>query len=245
VFAAQRHADVAAAGLHDELPEVPLAERQPADAVALKSAEPLGAEPRLLPRDEGSRGVRQRIGDEADEGEPDETTSAPVSADDPAPATTLPSNNAIASPEDSLLAGMPPGDLPPELALMYELNIPGARSARAEESLRQSGFGDAELSWSRLLVSPQVAHRRQLLEVTGQMLRGSTQWLIWLSHDPEAEVRAAAVGRLITSQAPHVARRLLELECTESDPDICRQLKEWRAAELAGSDATVTKSPYR
>jgi hypothetical protein len=228
VFTAAPYPDVAAASLRDELPEREQGELDSTVPVAGKSPPPATAEPRLLPADDGDRGVHQRIADEAGDDGAAPNPAASAIAGDSASAMTCETETMAQDAPASLVEPRPAG-LPPELALMYDLNAPDARSAHAERVLRQSGFGDQELVWARQLVSPEITARRQLLDAVSQSPRSTTPWLIWLSHDADADVRGPAVARLVTSQAPQVTRRLLELECTESDPDIRRQVQAWRS----------------
>lgn len=200
-------------------------------------------EPRLLPDAESDRGMRQRIADDAGDETSAQPKATPASLDRIAAATTC-RTDAAAEDTDGTSGEPLSANLPPELMLIRDLRSPGAAGVEAERLLRQSGFGDAELGWARALVSPDVTRRCQLLDTVTQMSRGSTQWLLWLSYDASAEVRGAAVARLVTSQAPHVARRLLELESTEIDPDIRKQLEAWRVAE-ATRGAAVMKSVTR
>ncbi|HET6884423.1 MAG TPA: HEAT repeat domain-containing protein [Pirellulales bacterium] len=102
-----------------------------------------------------------------------------------------------------------------------QLNESGPVAAAARAELAARGFSPRQIEVGQHLVSPHAAERLQWAEwLPGIRGVDARFWLLRLSHDPNAEVRRAAVGLLATDRDPEVVRRLQRVVVEETDDRI-------------------------
>lgn len=118
--------------------------------------------------------------------------------------------------------------------LFAQLSQEGAAAAEAE--LTRRGFSRREIEAGKHLASADADERRRWTEALPGM-RGIDvkNWLLWLSRDPDAAVRRAAVTLMATSQDPQLLRRVEQVSREDADPEI--------RAQAARSIAGDSKSP--
>jgi hypothetical protein len=100
------------------------------------------------------------------------------------------------------------------------------KTADAEAELIRRGFSRAQLKLACRLFDPNPAKRKELVQQLPDMQNvNALPWLLWLCHDPDAEVRLAAITMLATSLDPTVLDQLQQI--VQSDPDAAvRRLAE-------------------
>lgn len=95
---------------------------------------------------------------------------------------------------------------------------------RAEDELRQRGFGEFQVELARRLTHDNPVLRRQLAEaIPGMPQIDRKVWLIWLSRDEDADVRLTALSIMATSGDPELMKRVEQIARQDSDPRIQRQ----------------------
>jgi hypothetical protein len=95
---------------------------------------------------------------------------------------------------------------------------------RAENELRQRGFGEFQVELARRLTHENPVVRRQLAESVPSMPQIDRKvWLIWLSRDEDADVRLIALSIMATSGDPELMKRVEQIARQDSDPRIQRQ----------------------
>ncbi|HVX60343.1 MAG TPA: HEAT repeat domain-containing protein [Pirellulales bacterium] len=124
------------------------------------------------------------------------------------------------------------------IQLFALLAHPGAGAAEAE--LKRRGFGPAEIEAGKHLTSENPDERRRWTEALPGM-RGvdAKSWLLWLSRDPDAAVRCAAVTLMATSQDPQMLRRVEQVSREDADPATREQ-----AARIIGGDSKARQGTY-
>ncbi len=113
-----------------------------------------------------------------------------------------------------------------KLEIMRLLHDPDdAVATRAASELRRRGFSQNQLGLARRLTTLDQKDRldfaNALPSMTGVDVR---PWLLWLSLDESAPVRAAAISLMATSTDPQLLRRIRELANTERNPEILRTI---------------------
>ena len=97
----------------------------------------------------------------------------------------------------------------------------------AVDELYRREFQTKHLRLARLLVDPEPKVRLALVRSLPQMSGiDSRPWLLWLSHDPEPEVRKAAVAVIATSSDSALLQRVRELEREETDDEVLRVVRQ-------------------
>lgn len=118
-----------------------------------------------------------------------------------------------------------------ELFKQLRAGQPSASAFRAELDAR--GFSPRQIEVGEHLVSPDAAERLQWTEwLPGIRGVDARFWLLRLSHDPNGQVRRAAVGLLATDRDPEVVRRLQRV--VVEDPDERIRAQASRALEMLG-----------
>jgi hypothetical protein len=98
--------------------------------------------------------------------------------------------------------------------------LPDTVAAAAAE-LHDRGLSGQHLELARDLTDPDPAVRRRLVDrlpdIPGLVAR---PWLLWLSHDDDADVRLAALTFLATSTDPRLLDYVRQLADRDQDPRI-------------------------
>ncbi len=98
-----------------------------------------------------------------------------------------------------------------------------AVAARAEVVLRRRGFTDVHLELSRHLFDADPSMRIKLARTLPKLgTIDPVPWLLWLSLDPHAEVRLAAIGLMATTGDPALLARIRQMASQDSDPAVQR-----------------------
>ena len=107
------------------------------------------------------------------------------------------------------------------IELFTQLNEPNPIAAAARAELDSRGFSPRQIEVSQHLVSHDAAERLRWAEwLPGIRGIDARFWLLRLSHDPNLQVRRAAVGLLATDRDPEVVRRLQQIVVVETDDRI-------------------------
>lgn len=103
-------------------------------------------------------------------------------------------------------------------ALLGDLQSPGTPQASAAAAeLHRRGFSLREIEIGKHLTSADAAERTKYTEQLPSSGIAVKPWLIYLSSDPDAEVRRAAVVIMATSNDPELKAKLRELAITDAD----------------------------
>lgn len=103
-------------------------------------------------------------------------------------------------------------------ALLGDLQSPGTPQASAAAAeLHRRGFSLREIEIGKHLTSADAAERTKYTEQLPSSGIAVKPWLIYLSSDPDAEVRRAAVAIMATSNDPELKAKLRELAITDAD----------------------------
>jgi hypothetical protein len=123
-------------------------------------------------------------------------------------------------------AALRPADLSGLLDLDARLNSDNGKIATdARDEMERDKISDAQLALARGAVDPDPKVRKELVEALGFVNTVDTRaWLVFLSHDEDATVRQAVVGRIATGE--HAAfKRLAELADGDSDERVRSQAR--------------------
>lgn len=110
------------------------------------------------------------------------------------------------------------------IELFKQLNEPGPLAHAARTELDARGYSPRQIDVGQHLVSHDASERLRWAECLPG-IRGvdARFWLLRLSHDPNLQVRRAAVGLLATDRDPEVVRRMQQIAATEADDRIREQ----------------------
>ncbi len=108
-----------------------------------------------------------------------------------------------------------------------------ADAAAARKELKRNGIDDSQLKMARATTDSDPQIRRQVVEaLAGVDSFDTRRWLLWFSHDVDADVRRAAISLLATSADPALRKRVREAADDDSDARIRDQARiaadEWR-----------------
>jgi len=119
-------------------------------------------------------------------------------------------------------------------ALLGDLQATGSPQASAAAAeLHRRGFSLREIELGKHLTSPDAAERAQHLATLPSAGIAVKPWLMYLSGDPDAEVRRAAVAIMATSNDPELKAKLRELAITDADETVREQAgKSGRPAKM-------------
>jgi hypothetical protein len=120
---------------------------------------------------------------------------------------------------------------PPDLSSLLDLDMrlcsddPDiANEARNE--MERKRINEAQLVLARGAVDPYPKVREELVEALTYVSTVDTRaWLLYLSHDDEASVRLAVVGRIATSEHAEFKKRLIELADSDADGRVRNQAR--------------------
>ena len=99
---------------------------------------------------------------------------------------------------------------------------PRASGARAE--LMRRGFTEVHLELARRLFDPDPEVRKRLARLLPAVQSvDAAPWLLWLSRDPDPEVRLVAIGLIATSGDAALWEQIEEAAREDPDPQIQRQ----------------------
>ena len=187
-----------------------------------------GTVPRTL-RPENAR----RMG--PDDGSSPEHPAPPALLDSPgdeAPGT-LPQVEAdrLPEPDRAEVPSLDDLDRAVPLSIVALLRSGDERVVRAAAyELGRRGLTDDDLALAWRLSRADAENRRELVERLPRLGQIDVRrWLLWLSHDEDAGVRLAAVTVMATSRDPQLLDRLREMQGSESDPEVLRQLERLSA----------------
>lgn len=124
------------------------------------------------------------------------------------------------------------------IQLFAMLSHTGGPAAEAE--LTRRGFSPREIEAGKHLASDNPDERRRWTEALPGM-RGidAKSWLLWLSRDPDAAVRRAAVTLMATSQDLQMLRRVEQVSREDADPATRDQ-----AARIIGGASKSGQATY-
>lgn len=110
------------------------------------------------------------------------------------------------------------------IKLLQSKNVLEASQAAME--FRRRGFGEVHLRFAEQLTAPDPQVRRKFAESLPLVSDTDVRpWLVWLSHDEDADVRLAAVSIMATRDDPEFRKRLRQLELEESNPAVLKQVQ--------------------
>lgn len=96
-------------------------------------------------------------------------------------------------------------------------------AARAEAVLRRRGFTDVQVELARRLFDADTAVRIELARTLPRLTSiDPVPWLLWLSRDPAAEVRLAAISLMATTGDPALHARIRQMAREDSDAAVQR-----------------------
>jgi HEAT repeat protein len=99
-----------------------------------------------------------------------------------------------------------------------------ASEARGE--MERERIDEAQLALARGAEDPDPVVRQELVEALSYVNAVDTRaWLLYLSHDDEATVRLAAVGRIATGEHAEFKKRLIELADSDGDERVRNQAR--------------------
>jgi HEAT repeats len=126
-----------------------------------------------------------------------------------------------------------PRDLARLLELAERVRIGSSSpSAAMKAELQWLGIDEVQLRLARGAIDDDPRVRQEVVEALAQVgtvdARG---WLLWLSHDHDAEVRRAAISLLATASDPELKKRVRQAAASDNDPRVRQQAQ---AAITAG-----------
>jgi hypothetical protein len=128
---------------------------------------------------------------------------------------------------DDASAGSPAGKLSEieTLELMRWLDCrQEARASAARKELMRRGFTQVHLELARRLFDPDPEARKRLARLLpGIQSVDAAPWLLWLSHDPDPEVRRVAIGLIATTGDATLLEQIEQAARQDPDPQIQRQ----------------------
>jgi hypothetical protein len=96
-----------------------------------------------------------------------------------------------------------------------------AEVRRVERELTRRGMSALHLRLAHRLTNPDPRARRELVDLLPKLTGiDARPWLLWLSEDPSAEVRLAALTLLATSNDPALRDRLARQASRDADPRV-------------------------
>lgn len=131
----------------------------------------------------------------------------------------------VADPPRGTAETVPPqGDLTrlPVIDLMRLLHASSADTvAAATDELYQRGLRGKQIELASDLTDPDPAVRRRLVDqLPAAAGPNARPWLLWLSHDDDADVRLAALNFLATSTDPQLLEHVRQIADRDQDPRI-------------------------
>ncbi len=125
------------------------------------------------------------------------------------------------------LPALPSGDLSDletEHVMRWLRSKDRRRVARAEAELSRRGFRSVHFELARQLFHPDPQVRKDLIRALPSLMSiDAVPWMLWLSRDPDAEVRLAAITLMATTGDPALLDQVTRLARTDPDPRIQRQ----------------------
>ncbi|WP_144975485.1 HEAT repeat domain-containing protein [Bremerella volcania] len=108
------------------------------------------------------------------------------------------------------------------LEIMWKLHLQNTRMVKhARETLIARNFNADDLELATRLTHPDVAQRLQLVRELPLLARSDrTQWLYYMTKDPDEGVRYNAAAALLTSTDPRLLRRLKADMATDPSPRV-------------------------
>jgi len=234
--AAVPNSATAPAGLPTAMPALPLASAAPAPATSGGLSSGLGSDPATSSSDiaaQSTPNAAARINPMRD-GSIDSPTIRQVStapggvefdaAPDPAYAGPAQANFGQANSATGSAALQRHLTTRTAWALLGDLQATGSPQASAAAAeLHRRGFSLREIELGKHLTSPDAAERAKHLETLPSAGIAVKPWLLYLSGDPDAEVRRAAVAIMATSNDPELRTKLREMAIGDADEIVREQ----------------------
>ena len=105
-------------------------------------------------------------------------------------------------------------------------NASATQSAAAREQLVRRGFSNTELRLAELLGAPDPQQRLRLTRLLPAARVEAERWWIWLSQDPDPQVRAATITILATTSDPELQKRLRRMQLEEDNEMVRRKIQQ-------------------
>jgi hypothetical protein len=121
----------------------------------------------------------------------------------------------------------PPAELKQLLDWAQRVRGADATAAKAaREELKRHGVDERQLNLARGAVDSDPHIRQEVVEALPLVDSVDTRgWLLWFSHDRDAEVRRAAISLLATSSDPELKKRVRQAAATDPDPRVREQAR--------------------
>lgn len=127
----------------------------------------------------------------------------------------------------------PPADLKRLLELETRVRAKDAAVANsAREEIMRAGVDERQLGLARGAVDSDPRVRKEVVEALS--LIGSVDgraWLLWFSHDHDAEVRRAAISLMATASDPELKKRVRQAAQSDADPRVRAEARAAAAVE--------------
>jgi HEAT repeats len=153
----------------------------------------------------------------------DSAGDEPFAGDQPSAAEERP------SPDKTHVSNSPeaPEDLVRLLTLDKRVSSDNlADAAAARKELKRNGIDESQLKMARATSDSDPQIRRQVVEaLAGVDSVDARRWLLWFSHDADADVRRAAISLLATSTDPALRKRVREAAENDSNARIRDQAR--------------------
>ncbi|MCE9606528.1 MAG: HEAT repeat domain-containing protein [Planctomycetia bacterium] len=220
------NAATAPAGLPTAMPATPLAASMPASTSG--SINPNEAGSASTPEQRSVANSAARINPIRDGSEPSAIQQVSTA---PPRTTDVESSGASSSPSAALQRHLTTRSAWALLGDLQEAGTPQASAAAAE--LHRRGFSLREIEIGKHLTSSDPGERTRYTEMLPSAGIAVKPWLLYLSGDPDADVRRAAVAIMATSNDPELRAKLRDLAITDADEAVRNQ------AAKAGRPATM------
>jgi hypothetical protein len=121
----------------------------------------------------------------------------------------------------------PPSDLKQLLELAKCVRANDATVAKAaREELKRLGVDERQLNLAHGAIDSDPRVRTEVVEALPLVGSVDTRgWLLWFSHDRDAEVRRAAISLLATSSDPELKKRVRQAAQSDPDPRVREQAR--------------------
>ena len=202
---------------------------EPQDAGPILLGDTRSGHPRRLVTPPGARALSTWQQPERSSGVAQQAGTGPASQapSNRPPREPNPLRNLSLTAEDHAPLHNPPEQLAEmeTVQLMQWLGRPqGPRASAARAELMRRGFTEVHLELARQLFDPDPEVRKRLARLLPAVQSvDAAPWLLWLSRDPDPEVRLAAIGLIATSGDAALWEQIEQAAREDPDPQIQRQ----------------------